>query len=203
LTDSELRQVLADVRDGDIEAFAQIVQAFQRPIYQYCYHMLSSASEAEDCAQEVFLKLFRNLSRYDPGQPLQAWLYKIAYHQCVDNLRRRKLTRYLPFFYQRDTDNRHVERAIESAYFNEEVQKSMERLSVEERNLLILRCVEDKSYEEIALIMDKNAAALRKRYERTAVKFRQYYREAKGEASDDHEERGSGSEKAIPKGTAT
>ncbi|WP_082967209.1 RNA polymerase sigma factor [Paenibacillus oryzae] len=203
MTDSEMRQVLADVLNGDVEAFSRIVQVYQRPIYHYCYHMLSSRSEAEDCAQEVFLKLFRSLRHYDTGKPLEAWLYKIAYHQCVDSLRRRKLTRYLPFFYQRDDDNCHVEREIESTYFNEEVHKAMSRLSPEERNLLILRCVEDKSYDELALIMNKNAAALRKRYERAAVKFRGYYREAKGDVSHDNGKRGSGSEKAVPKRTPT
>ncbi|WP_010269179.1 RNA polymerase sigma factor [Paenibacillus senegalensis] len=203
MTDSELRQIITDVLGGDIESFSRIVQAYQKPIYYYCYHMLSSTSEAEDCAQEVFLKLFHNLTSYDPNKSLEAWLYKIAYHQCVDILRRRKLTRYLPFFYQRDKDNRHVDLEIEATYFNEDVQKAMSRLSAEERNLLILRCVEDKSYDDIADILHQKTASLRKKYERTTAKFRKYFAEEKGESLNDNGAGRSGSKRAYSKRTAT
>ncbi|WP_232697420.1 RNA polymerase sigma factor [Brevibacillus daliensis] len=122
--------------------------------------------------QEVFLKAFRYLHQYNQKIPFGAWLYKIAYNQCVDVIRKRKLARYLPFFYRDEKQNKHVDQQIEDNYFDEFVHQAMSRLSAEERNLLILRCVEEKSYQEICLILNKKSANLRKKYERTAAKFR-------------------------------
>ncbi|MDO3677485.1 RNA polymerase sigma factor [Paenibacillus ehimensis] len=177
--DSELRQTIADVLEGDIDKFEKIVQNYQKPIFRYCYHMLGSDTEAEDSGQEVFLKAFRNLTKYSQHVPFGAWLYKIAYNHCIDVIRKRKLARYLPFFYRDEKENKHIDQQIEANYFNEFVHRALSRLTTEERNLLILRCVEDKSYEEISLILNQSSANLRKKYGRSAAKFRKYYAQVK------------------------
>lgn len=180
MDDAELRQRIADVLEGNIASFESIMQRFQKPIYLYCYHMLCDASEAEDSAQEIFLKAYRNLDKYNPNLPFGTWLYRIAYNQCIDVIRRRKLAKYLPIFYRDDQENKDVDRQIEDNYFDEFVHQAMSKLSAEERNLLILRCVEDKSYRELSLILNQSSATLRKKYERSAAKFRKYYAQAKG-----------------------
>ncbi|MBD8497949.1 sigma-70 family RNA polymerase sigma factor [Paenibacillus arenosi] len=180
MDDAELRQVIANVRNGDIESFEKIVHRYQKSIFYYCYHMLGNYSEAEDMVQEVFLKAFRNLEQCNEEIPFGAWIYKIAYHQCIDMIRKRKLVKYLPFFYRDDKENKSVDQQIEAHYFDEHVHKAMMKLSVEERNLLILRCVQDKSYQEIGFILNQNSTNLRKKYERTAEKFRKYYAQVKG-----------------------
>ncbi|CAH8249076.1 sigma-70 family RNA polymerase sigma factor [Paenibacillus melissococcoides] len=154
MDEAELRRIIADVVEGDTQKFEQIVQFYQKPIFLYCYHMLGHYSEAEDSAQEAFLKAFRALAKYNPDIPFGAWLYKIAYHQCIDVIRKRKLVKYLPFFYRDDKENKPVDLQIEAHYFDEFVHRAMSKLSAEERNLLILRCVEDKLLKngEAALI---------------------------------------------------
>ncbi|MDQ0173575.1 RNA polymerase sigma factor [Paenibacillus tundrae] len=197
MNDTEINQIIADVLDGEIEKFEQIMKVYQKPIFLYCYHMLGKYDEAEDNAQEVFLKTFRNLRKYTQYEMgFSAWLYKIAYHQCIDFIRKRKLVKYLPFFYRDDKDNNDVDMHIEANYFDESVHQAMTKLSAEERNLLILRCIEDKSYQEIGLILGKNTASLRKKYERTSAKFRKYYAQAKGLGVYEYGE-GSGLEKTV------
>ncbi|MFD3270416.1 RNA polymerase sigma factor [Paenibacillus dendritiformis] len=196
MDEAELRQIIADVVEGDTEKFETIVQFYQKPIFHYCYHMLGHYSEAEDSAQEAFLKAFRALAKYNPDVPFCAWLYKIAYHQCIDVIRKRKLVKYLPFFYRDDKENKPVDLQIETHYFDEFVHRAMSKLSAEERNLLILRCVEDKSYEEISHILNHTSVNLRKKYERAAAKFRKYYAQAKGVGTYELEQ-GSGFEKTV------
>ena len=197
MNDEEISQVIADVLDGETDKFERIMEFYQKPIFLYCYHMLGNYAEAEDNAQEVFLKTFRNLRKYTLYEMnFGAWLYKIAYHQCIDIIRKRKLAKYMPFFYQDDKDNKDVDLHIEANYFDEFVQQAMAKLSGEERNLLILRCVEDKSYQEIALILGKNSASLRKKYERTSEKFRKYYAQVKGVGVYEYGQ-GSGFEKTV------
>ncbi|MFB5674461.1 RNA polymerase sigma factor [Paenibacillus terreus] len=185
LDDANLRQIITDVLGGDTEKFREIVKSYQRQIFLYCYHMLGHLEEAEDSGQEVFLKAYRNLKKYSPENSFSAWLYRMAYNHCIDVIRRRKLSRYLPFFYRDEKQNRPVEQQIEANYFDEYVHKALSSLTAEERNLLILRCVEDHSYQEIGQILQQNPASLRKKYMRTAAKFRKFYNEAKEEGACD------------------
>ncbi|CQR59115.1 RNA polymerase sigma factor [Paenibacillus riograndensis] len=183
MNDAELRRIIADVLEGNIERFEEIMRTYQKAILLYCYHMLGHYSEAEDSGQEVFLKAFRALGKYNPDIPFGAWLYTIAYNQCIDVIRKRKLTKYLRLLHRDERDNRHVDQQIEGKYLDEAVQQALSKLSIEERNLLILRCVEEMSYQEISLILHHSTSKLRKKYERSAKKFRRYYAYAKGEGS--------------------
>ena len=77
---------------GDQEAFGNLVQAYQTPVYNLAYRMLGSPADAEEAAQETFLRVYKNLHRYDPERSFRSWLLSIASHYCIDCLRRRRLT---------------------------------------------------------------------------------------------------------------
>lgn len=170
-----IQQIITDVLQGNKEKYAQIVIRCEKFIFNYCYHMLGDYGEAEDCSQEVFLKAYRGLHTYQPDRPFEAWLYRIAYNHSIDVLRKRKVTSLLPFLYKNDRDNNHVDQAIDHKYYNPDVLHALAMLSADERSLLILRCVEDKSYNDISLILNQNAAYLRKKFQRAAEKFRKNY----------------------------
>lgn len=182
--DLDLQQMIPDILNGNTARFEQIMQRYQRRIFSYCYHMLGQYTEAEDCTQEVFLKTFRKLDQYNPERPFEAWLYAIASNCCIDMIRKRRLSKYLPILYRSDEHHRPVDQAIEDTYYNEHVLRAMSKLTPEERSLLILRCVEDKDYKEIAEIMQQNSSSLRKKFERTAAKFRKYHAHIPGGRSD-------------------
>ncbi|GAA0400067.1 sigma-70 family RNA polymerase sigma factor [Paenibacillus motobuensis] len=179
----DLHQIIPDILKGDASQFEKIMRRYQKQIFLYCYHMLGH-TEAEDGTQEVFIKAFRHLSKYKLEKPFEAWLYTIAYNTCIDIIRKRRLAKYLPFLYRSDEHNQHVDQAIEDNYYNEHVLRTMSKLTPEERSLLILRCVEDKSYKEIGEILQQNSSSLRKKFERTAAKFRKYHAHTTGGISD-------------------
>lgn len=168
-------ELLDLILQGAEERYEAIVKAYQVPIYHYCYHILGHRMEAEDATQEVFIKAYRHLEQYNRAVPFAAWLYKIAYNHCVDLIRKRKWSRLLPFLTEAERGESHIDQHIEDVYFSEPVYLAMASFSVEERTLLILRGVEEKTYEEISLIMNKKAASLRKKFERAAAKFRAAY----------------------------
>lgn len=173
-------QVVSSILDGRVEEYEFLVQRFQVPIFRYCYHMLGHREEAQDATQDVFWKAYRNLKKYKVDVPFAAWLYKIAYHHCIDMIRKRKLANLLPFLFRNEQQYSPVDQYIEDVYFSERVYLAMVKLSMEERTLLVLRGVEEKTFDEIGMILNKNAVSLRKKYERTAAKFRLYYSQAKG-----------------------
>ncbi|WP_246021286.1 RNA polymerase sigma factor [Paenibacillus lentus] len=139
--DPDIQHVIFKVIQGDLTQFEQIMNKYQRKIFSYCYHMLGHYAEAEDAAQDTFIKAYKNLEKYQPDKSFEVWLYTIASNTCIDALRKRKSTKYLPFLYQNDKDNRHVDQTINDHYYNEEILISLSRLTIEERSLLILRCV--------------------------------------------------------------
>ena len=75
---------------GDHSAFARLVEAYKQPVYNLAYRMLGSAAEAEDAAQEVFLRAYLKLASYDRARKFSTWLLSIASNYCIDVLRRRR-----------------------------------------------------------------------------------------------------------------
>ncbi len=75
---------------GNDEAFTQLVETYQKPVFNLCYRMLGEPEAAEDAAQETFLRAYQNLSRYDNSRSFGTWILSIAAHYCIDRLRKRK-----------------------------------------------------------------------------------------------------------------
>jgi len=77
-------------QQGNDEAFTYLVETYQKPVYNLCYRMVGEPEEAEDAAQETFLRAYQNLHRYDPSRSFGTWILSIAAHYCIDRLRKRK-----------------------------------------------------------------------------------------------------------------
>ncbi|HET8628251.1 MAG TPA: sigma-70 family RNA polymerase sigma factor [Thermomicrobiales bacterium] len=82
--------LVARILDGDRDAFAALVERYRRPVYGLAYRMLGNATDAEDAAQETFVRAYTRLASYRPNGRFGAWLLAIAAHWCVDALRARR-----------------------------------------------------------------------------------------------------------------
>ena len=89
----ELAWIL-QAQQGDDEAFTNLVETYQKPVYNLCYRMLGEPEAAEDAAQETFLKAYQNLARFDTGRSFATWLLSIAAHHCIDRIRRRRFSTF-------------------------------------------------------------------------------------------------------------
>ncbi|MFC3749946.1 RNA polymerase sigma factor [Paenibacillus sp. GCM10012306] len=164
----DINEVINKVKLGDTESYATIIRCFQRKIYLYCYYLLSSKEEAEDATQDIFIKGYNNLRNFTPTVSFSSWLYKIAYHHCMDLLKKRNKFLDLIFNYKKEKQQ---PIADQSSRYTDYVHDLLERLSLEERKILLLRALEEYSFEEIALIMDLKPAGVRKKYERLRKKL--------------------------------
>ena len=77
-------------KKGDQTTFRHIVEKYQRPVYNICFHMLKNTEEAEDAAQEVFLRVYTKLDSYDDDRQFSTWLFSIASHYCLDRWKKRR-----------------------------------------------------------------------------------------------------------------
>ena len=81
--------LIQKVRGGDQAAYAELVGTYQKPVYHLCLRMLGDPGDAEDAAQETFLRAYLQLATYDATRSFKTWLMAIASHYCIDRLRRK------------------------------------------------------------------------------------------------------------------
>jgi RNA polymerase sigma-70 factor, ECF subfamily len=179
-------EYIASARAGSTAAFTRLVEIYQNPIYNLCYRMLGDAGEAEDAAQEAFLRAYSQLHRYDPGRPFKTWLFAIASHHCIDRLRRRRviwlgiddeplLTHPALLEPRPGPEQVAVRREEEAA-----VQALLAELAPKDRCAIVMRYWYDMSYEEIACATGSTASAVKSRLHRARVSLATALRAGKG-----------------------
>ena len=164
---------LEQARRGDQAAFSRLVEAYQRPVYNLCYRMLSNAPEAEDAAQETFVRMYTKLHTYQPDRKLSSWVLSIASHYCIDRLRRRR-GQWLsldeePVAATLPSQNRGPDELAMRAESRDEVQRLVDMLPAAYRVPLILRYWHDLSYAEIAEVMGLTVQAVKSRLHRARL----------------------------------
>jgi len=87
-TTPEEKEWISATKAGNGAAFSQIIEKYQKPVYNLCYYMLRNAVEAEDATQEVFLRAYTKIDSYNESHKFSTWLFSIASHYCIDQLKR-------------------------------------------------------------------------------------------------------------------
>lgn len=168
MSDQVITQWVNAAIGGDQDAFAEIVYTFQDAVYNLCYRMLGESVEAEDAAQEAFLKAYYHLDRYDPERSFKTWLLSIASNHCIDRLRRRRM-HYLSIdddplpALTLSADEPEPEDEVIRAQQSQLIQSLMAALPADYRASVILRYWYDYSYLEIADILETTESAIKSR----------------------------------------
>jgi RNA polymerase sigma-70 factor (ECF subfamily) len=163
-------------RAGDQGAFSRIVEAYQTPVYNLAYRMLGNTVEAEDAAQETFIRAYTRLETYDPARKFSSWLLAIASHYCVDVLRRRRMN-YLslddlpPMVELSMPKTTQPEQVVVSQQDAGAVQQLLNALPPAYRTPVILRYWYDMSYREIAETMGVTESTIKTRLHRARAKL--------------------------------
>lgn len=160
---------IQQAQHGDMDAFARLVSLYQAPVYNLAYWMLGERMEAEDAAQETFLRAFRHLGRYDHTRPFRTWLLSIAAHYCVDCIRRRRPVLALDDELTSEGASIDPGDAFAAWEARERIQRLLLRLPAEDRAVVTLRYWYDCSYEEMAQILGTTVSAVKSRLHRARL----------------------------------
>ncbi|MHA6482424.1 RNA polymerase sigma factor [Paenibacillus sp. strain BS8-2] len=175
------------IREGAAERYEVLIRRYQQRLYVYCYHLLMQREEAEDAVQEVFLKGYEKLSQFAYTQSFAAWLYKIAYHHCLNVLRKRRrsalLAKLLGPLSPAGGDDGYAEARRKEVAVQSKL--ALGQLTAAERSLIVLRIIEGKSYEEIGQSFPQSTTALRKKVERAKLKLKRIWDELEGETNEE------------------
>jgi RNA polymerase sigma-70 factor (ECF subfamily) len=160
---------LEQARRGDKNAFGQLIEAYQGPVYNLAYRMLGNSGEAEEAAQEAFIRAYTRLDSYDPAHKFSTWLLSITSNYCIDQIRKRRavllsIDEPLPPHPALHSDNN---KGPEAQFLAQEretlVQGLLSELPAEYRQAVVLRYWYDMSYEEIADVQATTVSAVKSR----------------------------------------
>lgn len=162
------REWLDQARTGNQDAFEELVKLHQHAVYNLAYRMLGNRTEAEDAAQETFLRAYANLDRYDVARPLRTWLLSITSNYCIDRLRRRRMTLFsidepLPNRTSLHSDEVEPEEAVIANERAALIQSLLAELSPEYRAAVVLHYWYDYAYQEIAEMLNTSESAVKSR----------------------------------------
>ena len=163
------RAWLEQAIEGDKAAFGKLIEAFQGPVYNLAYRMLNNSGEAEEAAQEAFVRAWTKLNMYDPKRKFSTWLLSITSNYCIDQIRKRRalllsIDEPLPPHPALTSDKaKGPEAQMASSEQQDLVQRLLQELPEEYRTAVILRYWQEMSYEEIAETTGSTISAIKSR----------------------------------------
>ncbi len=171
-------------KKGDESVFDRLVLKYQDKLYNLCRHMLGNADDAEDAAQDTFIKAYRNLSNFRPEVSFYTWLYRIAVNTCLDYRKRpffeslfRKSDEGERYYLETASDEPSPEKLYESKQLGLALSKSLGKLSLKLRTVIILKEIEDLSYEEMAEVLDISIGTVKSRLSRAREELKKLLKE--------------------------
>lgn len=147
------------------DRITELLQVYYQKIYLYCFSILRNVQDAEDAVQEVFIKAFQNKKLMEIEND-NAWLYKIAYHHCLNKVKRQSIIKFISF-----DGGASIPQPTTEVYKDAELDDILTKLKPKERALISLRIIEDRDFTDIALILNISPATARKRFERIKAKI--------------------------------
>jgi RNA polymerase sigma-70 factor (ECF subfamily) len=167
------RELVRRAQSGDKEAFEELVRRHQHRVFAVAGGILRRREDVEDIAQQVFVKAYFSLKRFDQRAAFSTWLYKITVNECWDLLRKKKVR---PLLYESDLSEEQAQQFSASARLEsgeqdvsdrleaqQRVENLLEGLDERDRMMLVLKEVEGFAIEEIAEILDLNANTVKVR----------------------------------------
>lgn len=167
---------------GDTYAFEELVKTYQNKVYMLAYRYMGNEDDANDMAQEAFIKAYRSLRSFKGDASFGTWIYRITTNVCLDELRRRK-RKIAPISLDEPLatlDGDEIEREIsdqslaadvvyEKKEFSQNIQLLLDEMKPEHKTVIVLRDIMDLSYEEIAAVLDCSIGTVKSRISRARI----------------------------------
>ena len=150
------RKIVDRVLKGDSEAFNLLVRQWEKPIYNFIYRLIGEREEAMDLCQESFMKAFRELGTLKDRDRFSAWLYRIAHNTCFSKLRKDAGKTFLEF----EPEMHGVGTSIENRLA---VEKALQHLPEDQREVVVLKVFQSLKFEEIAQIQGAPVSTVKSR----------------------------------------
>lgn len=173
MTSSDELKAIKECQAGNTGGFVALYDAYIQKIYRYIFYKTHHKETAEDLTSIVFTKALEKIKSFDSRKAsFQTWIYSIARNTVIDNARTSKETINLENIMELASDDR-IQEGIDIKAKIKDVQEYLNKLTAEQREIIILRLWEDMSYKEIAEIMGKTEASSKTMFSRAMKELRE------------------------------
>lgn len=174
--DAVVKKIIIEVKKGNQQAYGEIVELYKDKVYQVAYRMIGNVHEAQDIAQEAFIRAYINLDTFDMNRKFSTWLFRIATNLAIDRIRKKKPdfhledqvagTEDLTYYSQFSSDEVLPEDQVVQLEMQEWIQDEIMMLPPKYRTAIILKYMEDLSLKEISEILNLPVATVKTRIHR-------------------------------------
>ena len=160
MTDKDL---IDGMQQKDFKVFEEVVNRYQSIVVNLCHNMTGSHEDAEDLAQEVFIKIWDKVHKFKGESSLQTWIYRIAINTSLNHTRKQKLQRFfqtIESIFESASGSENPHKELERGEQQNLVQMAIQGLPENQRIAITLRTFKEHSYEEISEIMDVSVSSV-------------------------------------------
>lgn len=182
--EKEDKELVEKFLNGDKKSLEVIVNRHLKPVFNYVYRITSSSNETEDIVQEVFIKVWKNISKFNPDQNFKTWLFAIARNTTIDWLRKRKNISFSKLDSINDEEGdktfeetlRDAEPLPDEIFMKKEIKKDLEKALTKIRpdfkEIMLLHYTENLTFQEISLITQKPLNTVKSQHRRALESLR-------------------------------
>ena len=164
-------QLIADYLGGDEKSLEILIGRYLKPIYNFVYGYVKSNAEAEDITQEVFVKMWRNLKKFDREKKFKTWLFTIAKNTCFDFFKKKRAIPLSNMEIFADSSSLSQE-VLEKTDMGQILKTALEKISLKSRQLLFLRYDNHFTFHEIAELLGEPLHTIKSRHRRALIKLK-------------------------------
>ena len=175
-------ELVEKVKNGDIDAFEEVIAKYEKRVFSLIYNMLKNDNDIEDIAQEVFVKVYRNIHKFKGNSSLYTWIYRITTNLCLDYMKKQKSVIYIDEKLQLDDGEVEFqipceEKLQDELYEEKEIKRKLEKciakLPDKQRVMIVLRDIKGFSYEEISDILEMKLGTVKSQINRARLKLKE------------------------------
>jgi len=170
-------ELILKAQNGDIAAFERLIESYQQGVFNLACRMINNHDDAADIAQEAFIKVYLSISKFKGNSKFSTWIYRITTNVCLDEIKKRKKTKAFSLSENIETDDGEISREIEDVSANVEdnlerkernraINDAIAKLPENHRAVIVLRDINNMSYEEIAAALNCSEGTVKSRISR-------------------------------------
>lgn len=176
------KELIKRAKDGDLKAYEDIIGIYEKKVFSIIYHMVRNESEVEDIAQEVFIKIYRNLPKFKEQSSLYTWIYRITVNVCIDEMKKRKNVIYINDNIKTDDgeieiqikdEGKTLEEIVNDKEYKRELFNCIKKLPERQRIMIVLRDIKGFTYMEIAEILKMNLGTVKSQINRARASLKE------------------------------
>lgn len=172
----ENRVLIKYIREGDKRGWNMLIDRYSKTVYNLAFNFCGSSDDANDLTQDIFIKIYKNIDKFDENLNISSWIMRISKNHCIDYWRKNKKNNFRIDLEDNLVKDEHSpeENLIKSGDLNK-LREKMLQLKPDARSLLILRDIQDHSYREIADSLEIPLGTVKSKINRARIQLARLY----------------------------